>query len=165
VAQLSLALVLICIAGPGIKYVSGSVEAACGLGLADAVVDLVETGTTMRAAGLEVVADVCESESVLITRKDSPHGALVDLLVKRIQGYITSEKHLLISYNVSEENLGAAEAITPGKRSPTVTKLQEEGWFAVQALIQAKGSAEIMDQLSAAGAVDILCFHIHNSRM
>ncbi|CAN0388795.1 unnamed protein product, partial [Ectocarpus sp. 12 AP-2014] len=75
-----------------IKYVSGSVEAACGLGLADAVVDLVETGTTMKAAGLEVVAEVMDSQCLLIVGKDTKHREMVDLIVRRIEGYITAEK-------------------------------------------------------------------------
>ncbi|KAG5186854.1 ATP phosphoribosyltransferase [Tribonema minus] len=148
-----------------IKYVSGSVEAACGLGLADAVVDLVETGTTMKAAGLEVVAEVVASQTVLIANKSTPHRQLVERITRRIEGHITAERYLMISYNVSLENLSAAQAITPGKRSPTVTQLQEEGWYAVQALIEKKKSSDIMDQLSEVGATDILLFALQNSRM
>ncbi|CAN0138405.1 unnamed protein product, partial [Laminaria digitata] len=83
---------ILCGGREGIKYVSGSVEAACGLGLADAVVDLVETGTTMKAAGLEVVADVMESQCLLIVGKQTKHRAMVDLIVRRIEGYLTAEK-------------------------------------------------------------------------
>jgi ATP phosphoribosyltransferase len=61
------------------------VEAACGLGLADAVVDLVETGTTMKAAGLEVVSDICQSQSLLIVNKNTQHRQLMDLIIRRIQ--------------------------------------------------------------------------------
>ena len=76
---------LLMIAHADIKYVSGSVEAACGLGLADAVVDLVETGTTMRAAGLEVVSDICASQSLLIVSKQCRHSELVEVITRRIQ--------------------------------------------------------------------------------
>jgi ATP phosphoribosyltransferase len=76
----------------GIKYVSGSVEAACGLGLADAIIDLVETGTTMRAAGLEIISEVVKSETLLIASKTSQHPDIVQLIRKRIQGYITATK-------------------------------------------------------------------------
>jgi ATP phosphoribosyltransferase len=75
-----------------IKYVSGSVEAACGLGLADAVIDLVETGTTMRAAGLEIVDEVLTTEAVLIASKTSKHADIVELIKKRMQGYMTATK-------------------------------------------------------------------------
>lgn len=86
-----------------IKYVSGSVEAACGLGLADAVVDLVETGTTMRAAGLEVIDKVLNSEAVLLSSKHSKHPEIVELLKKRIQGYMTATDYMMIQYNVTRE--------------------------------------------------------------
>ncbi|CAN0305490.1 unnamed protein product, partial [Ectocarpus fasciculatus] len=95
-----------------IKYVSGSVEAACGLGLADAVVDLVETGTTMKAAGLEVVAEVMDSQCLLIVGKDTKHREMVDLIVRRIEGYITAEKYLMVSYNTSKENLEACKKVS-----------------------------------------------------
>lgn len=67
-------------------------EAACGLGLADAVVDLVETGTTMKAAGLEIVSEILKTEAVMIASKASSHGDIVDLLLKRIEGYRTATK-------------------------------------------------------------------------
>ena len=76
-----------------IKFVSGSVEAACGLGLADAVVDLVETGTTMRAAGLEIVENVMETEAVLIASPKSTHLEILNTIKQRIQGYITATKY------------------------------------------------------------------------
>ena len=76
-----------------IKFVSGSVEAACGLGLADAVVDLVETGTTMRAAGLEIVENVMETEAVLIANPKSTHLEILNTIKQRIQGYITATKY------------------------------------------------------------------------
>lgn len=148
-----------------IKYVSGSVEAACGLGLADAVVDLVETGTTMRAAGLEVVADVMDSQCLLIVGKQTKHRAMVDLIVRRIEGYITAEKYLMVSYNVSKDNLEASKKVAPGKQSPTVSQLDTEGWVAVQSLILKKDSSRVMDDLQACGATDILLFALHNTRI
>lgn len=91
-----------------IKYVSGSVEAACGLGLADGVIDLVETGTTMQAAGLEVVSEVLVTEAVLISSKSTQKKEMVDLIRKRILGYMTATDYLMISYNVSRANLSNA---------------------------------------------------------
>lgn len=75
-----------------IKYVSGSVEAACALGLADSVVDLVETGTTMKAAGLEIVAEILTTEAVLLASQSSRHKDIVEVIRKRIAGYITAQK-------------------------------------------------------------------------
>ncbi len=144
---------------------SGSVEAACGLGLADAVVDLVETGTTMKAAGLDVVAEVMVSQAVLIANPNSTHQDLISLILKRIEGYITATQYMMISYNVRRESLAQALAITPGKRSPTVSTLEEDSWVAVQSLVKRKESSAKMDQLHDAGATDILLFPISNSRM
>lgn len=148
-----------------IKFVSGSVEAACGLGLADAVVDLVETGTTMRAAGLEIVAEILETEAILIANTHSTHQDIVDLLKRRIQGYITAKKYMMISYNISSDLLHAAIQITPGKRSPTVTGLDDPNFKAVSSLILKKEAADKMDELHDIGATDILLFSISNSRM
>ena len=148
-----------------IKFVSGSVEAACGLGLADAVVDLVETGTTMRAAGLEIVCDVLTTEAILISSKSSRHGDMIELIKKRIKGYITSTNYMMIQYNVGRENLRSALLITPGKRSPTVSPLENEDAVAVSALVVKSESSKIMDQLESVGATDILLFSLNNSRM
>eukprot|EP00816_Leptocylindrus_hargravesii_P002508 CAMPEP_0196805926 /NCGR_PEP_ID=MMETSP1362-20130617/5780_1 /TAXON_ID=163516 /ORGANISM="Leptocylindrus danicus, Strain CCMP1856" /LENGTH=298 /DNA_ID=CAMNT_0042179137 /DNA_START=55 /DNA_END=951 /DNA_ORIENTATION=- len=147
-----------------VKFVSGSVEAACGLGLADAVVDLVETGTTMRAAGLEVVADVLETESILIANPNSEHKDLVTLIEKRIEGYIVATKHVMITYNVSNELLESAMKITPGKRSPTVTNLVDGNFKSVSSLVKKGEVVTKMDELSELGATDILVFDIGNSR-
>lgn len=147
-----------------IRFVSGSVEAACGLGLADAVVDLVETGTTMKAAGLEIVATVLHTESVLITNPNSTHKDIVNLLKHRIEGYITAKKFVMVSYNASASCLEAVTKITPGKRSPTITQLTDGG-HAVSSLVKKSEIVKVMDNLHNAGATDILVFELSNSRM
>lgn len=147
-----------------IRFVSGSVEAACGLGLADAVVDLVETGTTMKAAGLEIVGTVLETESVLITNPNTKHRDMVDLLQHRIEGFITSKKFVMVSYNCSKEILEAVTQITPGKRSPTITHLTDGG-HAVSSLVKKSTVVKVMDDLHKAGARDILVIELTNSRM
>lgn len=147
-----------------IQFVSGSVEAACGLGLADAVVDLVETGTTMKAAGLEVVATVLNTESVLITNPNSKHKDVVALLKHRIEGYITSKKFVMVTYNASPDILAAVSKITPGKRSPTITALTDGG-HSVSSLVKKSDVVKIMDELAATGATDILVIDLANSRM
>ena len=147
-----------------IKFVSGSVEAACGLGLADAVVDLVETGTTMRAAGLEVVAEVLKTEAVFIANPRCGHPAMVERLKKRIEGHLTATRYQMVQYNVHRDNMPKVAEITPGKRAPTVSPLDTDGWCAVSALVLKKLVSEKMDALQAAGATDILVFDIANSR-
>lgn len=149
----------------GIRFLSGSVESACGLGLADAVVDLVETGTTMRAAGLEKVHDVMITEAALLANPQSTHKEVIRLLQRRIQGYLTATRYMLMSYNVSRPLLAGAMEITPGKRSPTVAPLDDDNSCAVSVLVEKKGMSEIMDQLEAIGATDILVTGLQNSRM
>ncbi|CAI5740716.1 unnamed protein product [Hyaloperonospora brassicae] len=146
-----------------IKYVSGSVEAACSLGLADGVVDLVETGTTMKAAGLELISTILNSEAVLIANPHSLHKELVHLVHQRILGYITATKYKMVTYNVDKEKLEAASKITPGRRSPTVNGLVGGG-FAVSAAVEVKDVSEVMDKLHDVGATDIMIFNIDNCR-
>merc|ERR1712157_252288 len=136
-----------------VRFVGGSVEAACSLGLADAVVDLVETGTTMRAAGLEVVHSILETEAVLIANPHAEHGDLVDLIKRRVEGYITSQNFVMITYNISDNLLEKAVAITPGKRSPTVTSL-EDGGKAISSLVKKKEVVKKMDDLHDIGSTD-----------
>jgi len=148
-----------------VTEVSGSVEAACGLGLADAVVDLVETGTTMKAAGLEVIADVLETEAILISNPHSEHKDTLKLIKRRIEGYITATQFVMVSYNVHNELLAEALKATPGKKSPNITSLENQDFKAISCLINKKGVAAKMDELHDLGASDILTFEVTNTRM
>lgn len=139
-----------------IKCISGSVEAAISLGLADGIVDLVETGTTMRAAGLEEVAVVMRSEAVLISNPHTKHPELVNLIRRRINGYMVAQGWVMLTYNVERANLKTCESITPGKRSPSVQPLEDPNWVAVAALVPKKNAAFVMDELERYGARDIL---------
>ncbi|EZF70777.1 ATP phosphoribosyltransferase [Trichophyton soudanense CBS 452.61] len=146
-----------------IKYVGGSVEAACALGVADGIIDLVESGETMKAAGLQAIDTVLCTNAVLVKSRKTTN-PLVDLIVPRIRGVITAKKYVLCQYNIPRNILSNACAITPGKRAPTITALEEEGWVAVSAMVEKKQIATVMDDLSAVGATDILVVAIANSR-
>lgn len=139
-----------------IKCISGSVEASCGLGLADGIVDLVETGTTMRAAGLEEVAVVMESQTILIANPHSRHPELIEMLRKRIAGHLTANTWLMVTYNVERTKLHVAEKITPGKCSPSILPLEDKDWVAVSALVKKSHAHNIMDELENLGAQDII---------
>lgn len=151
-----------------IKYVSGSVEAACGLGLADGIVDLVETGTTMRAAGLEVIETVMSTETVLISNKKTQHEDMIIKIKKRIEGYMTAQKYDMMLYNIKEKSLEEAKAITPGIKAPTIMQLSKdddgENWHAVQVMVLTKETSTIMDNLTALGATGIVVMDIKNCR-
>jgi ATP phosphoribosyltransferase len=147
-----------------IKFVGGSVEAACALGVADGIVDLVESGETMRAAGLKAIETVIESTAVLIKSSSVSNEKLVNLIAARIRGVITAQRYVLCQYNVPREKLAAAAKITPGKRAPTITALEEPDWVAVSSMVEKKDIATVMDALTAADATDILVLDIANSR-
>ncbi|CAK7209654.1 ATP phosphoribosyltransferase (ATP-PRTase) (ATP-PRT) [Sporothrix bragantina] len=143
---------------------SGSVEAACALGVADGIVDLVESGETMRAAGLKAIDTVVDSSAILIKSKAPTNPELVELIASRISGVITAQKFVLCQYNIPRDRLSEATAITPGKRAPTVTTLDEAGWVAVSAMVEKKKIATVMDNLVKVGATDIIVLGIHNTR-
>ncbi|KAI9779769.1 MAG: ATP phosphoribosyltransferase (ATP-PRTase) (ATP-PRT) [Candelina submexicana] len=170
-----------------IKYVGGSVEAACALGVADGVVDLVgefnkktqsthtpeilthkfyiiESGETMKAAGLIAIDTVVESTAILIKSKSPTRPELVNLIAERIKGVITAQKYVLCQYNIPRPLLEAAKRITPGKRAPTINALEEEGWVAVSSMVEQRKKARVMDELTKVGATDILILNIANSR-
>ncbi|KAL3478197.1 muts domain V-domain-containing protein [Aspergillus californicus] len=146
-----------------IKYVGGSVEAACALGVADGIVDLVESGETMRAAGLVAIDTVVTSTAVLVQNR-STKNPLVNLILSRIRGVITAQKFVLCQYNIPRASLAIACNITPGKRAPTITALEEDGWVAISSMVEKKKIATVMDELTKVGATDILVLGIANSR-
>ncbi|KAF3916529.1 hypothetical protein ABW20_dc0101807 [Dactylellina cionopaga] len=146
------------------KYVGGSVEAACALGVADGIVDLVESGETMKAAGLKAISTVMETQAVLIRSKTARNPKLADVIQSRIHGVITAKKYVLCTYNIPRTLLHRVHEITPGKRAPSITSLEEEGWVAISAMVERKKVAETMDKLEEAGASDILVMQISNSR-
>jgi ATP phosphoribosyltransferase len=147
-----------------IKFVGGSVEAACALGVADGIVDLVESGETMRAAGLKAIDTVVESTAVLIKGRKVSNEKLVNLIAARIRGVITAQRYILCQYNIPRSKLAEASKITPGKRAPTVTALDEPDWVAVSSMVEKQNIAPVMDELTAVGATDILVLGIENSR-
>ncbi|KAG6336255.1 hypothetical protein ID866_2832 [Astraeus odoratus] len=150
-----------------IQYIGGSVEAACALGLAEGIVDLVESGETMRAAGLHAISTVLETEAVLI-KSISPSRAdfasLINLVASRIAGVVAAEKYVVCSYNISREALPIAVQITPGRRAPTISPLEQEGWVDVSAMVMKKDCAKVMDELVRIGAQDVLIFNLDNCR-
>ncbi|KAF7365700.1 ATP phosphoribosyltransferase [Mycena venus] len=151
-----------------IEYVGGSVEAACALGLADGIVDLVESGDTMRAAGLHAIATVLNSEAVLIKSSVPKHtnlAPLIELITSRVAGVIAASKYVICQYNILRTELPTATMITPGRRAATISPLEDEKWVAVSSMVEKGTIATIMDQLVAIGAEDIMIFNLDNCRV
>lgn len=148
-----------------IKFVSGSVEIACAMGAAEGITDLVETGDTIREAGLKVVEKIFESEAVLVSKKDTKHDELVNLISERLQGIVYADDYALIEYNIKRDRLDEGESLTPGLKSPTIMPLEDEEWVAVKSVIKKKNSNELMDELKKIGACDILITSMVNCRV
>ncbi len=114
---------------------------------------------------MEVVADILETESILISNPHSEHKDIVSLIKKRIDGFMVAKKFVMISYNVHNDLLEAAIKITPGKKSPNITSLIDSDFKAVTCLVEKKESNKKMDELHDLGATDILTFALSNTRM
>jgi ATP phosphoribosyltransferase len=148
-----------------IVELTGSVEVMIALGVADAIVDLVETGSTLAANRLRVFDDIGRYEAVLVQNNATQHTQLSDRVVRRLEGIVIARSYSLLEYNVPEAKLREAEKITPGFESPTVNRLEEEGWFAVRAMVKRGEIIEIMEKLEALGATAILETTITNCRL
>lgn len=144
----------------------GAVESAIRLGVADVVADVVDTGTTLRKAGLELFGEpICNSEAVLIRRPDGEASPLVDALMTRLESVMVAQNYYMMDFNVPAEQLDAALELAPGVGGPTVSSLAKEGWFAVRALVPRKGAHLLMDRMYEAGARGILLTELAACRL
>ncbi|KGK38560.1 hypothetical protein JL09_g2242 [Pichia kudriavzevii] len=148
-----------------VKYVGGSVEASCALGVGDAIVDLVESGETMKAAGLHAIETILDTSAHLIYSKNPSHPELLELIQSRFEGLLAANKYVLCNYNAPREKLPELLKITPGRRAATVSPLESSDWVAVSSMVEKKNIANIMDELKRIGASDILTFNITNCRV
>ena len=143
----------------------GAVETAIRLGVADVIADVVETGTTLRAAGLEIFGEpLLRSEAVLVRRTGAEPAGL-DVLTRRIQGVLTAREYVLMDYDVPLALVEQAVAITPGLESPTVSPLHNRDWAAVRAMVRRVDTNRVMDSLYDVGARAILVTSIHACRL
>ncbi|WP_207456783.1 ATP phosphoribosyltransferase [Desertivibrio insolitus] len=142
----------------------GAVESAVRLGVADAVADVVSTGATLRAAGLEIFGPVIlESTAVLISADASRPG--IDVLHRRLQGVLVARQYVLMDYDVPRALLDEAAALAPGIESPTVSPLHDPEWAAVRVMVKRRDMNLIMDGLYDLGAKAILVSPIHAARL
>lgn len=142
----------------------GAVESAVRLGVADAVADVVSTGTTLRQAGLEIFGPVIlESEAVLVTGPADIEGT--DTLLRRLRGVMVARRYVMVDYDLPARLVDDAVAIAPGIESPTIAPLRDAEWVAVRVMVPRKGVNQVMDALYAIGARAILVTAIHNARL
>jgi ATP phosphoribosyltransferase len=148
-----------------VTRLDGAVETSIQLGVADVIADVVETGSTLRAAGLATFGEVIlESEAVLITRQSTlPEG--FEIFRRRLEGVLVARSYVMMDYDIRVDQVDRAIELTPGLESPTVSPLHREGWVAVRAMVPRSGAQRLMDQLYDLGARAILLTDIHACRL
>ena len=143
----------------------GAVETSIQLGVADVIADVVETGSTLRQAGLEVFGEeILQSEAVLITRAGNGSPSF-EVFKRRVEGVLVARGYVMMDYDIEEARVSDAVALTPGLEGPTISPLRREGWVAVRAMVPRAGSQRLMDELYDLGARAILLTDIHACRL
>jgi ATP phosphoribosyltransferase len=150
-----------------VVHLDGAVETAIELGVAQIIADVVETGTSLRNAGLGVIGEpILKSEAVVIRRIGAEaQGPKVQQFLRRLQGVLVARSYVMMDYDCRVEYLEQAVALTPGLESPTISPLHHEGWVAVRSMVAATQAQRIMDGLYDLGARAILTTAIHACRL
>jgi ATP phosphoribosyltransferase len=144
----------------------GAVESSVRLGVADAIADVVETGSTLRAAGMEIFGEpILQSEAVLIGRSAAQAPAGLDVLLRRLQGVLVARQYVMMDYDIRTDLVDRAAALTPGLESPTISPLRDSDWVAVRSMVKRNRTNRIMDELYELGARAILVSTIHACRI
>ncbi|MEI6622306.1 MAG: ATP phosphoribosyltransferase [Actinomycetes bacterium] len=149
-----------------IVSLDGAVENAVALGVADAVADVVDTGTTLRKAGLVVVGPtLLDSEALLVRPNAAGPDQAVDTFVRRLSSVMVARGYVMVSYDIRIELLDQSSAITPGLESPTISPLREKDWVAVSAMVSRHEVHRVMDELYEIGGRGILVTDILACRL
>ena len=144
---------------------SGSVEVMIQLGVADAIVDLVETGSTLAANRLRILEEIDHYETVLIQNERCRDTETADRVVRRLEGVVIARDYSLLEYNVPRSKLADAESITPGFDSPTINALEDQGWCSVRVMVKRGAVIDAMERLELLGASAIIETPISNCRL
>jgi ATP phosphoribosyltransferase len=144
---------------------TGSVEIMIALGVAEAIVDLVETGSTLAANQLRILDEIGAYETLLIQNNDKRNAEMANRVVRRLEGVVIARSYSLLEYNVPRSKLPEAEEITPGFNSPTINSLEDPAWCSVKVMVRRSAVIGIMEQLEALGASAILETEITNCRL
>jgi ATP phosphoribosyltransferase len=141
-----------------IHEISGSVEIAPGIGLADAICDLVSSGSTLFTNGLKEVETILQSDTVLCAHKNlsEKNKSILEKLLLRINAVRTAKNNKYILLNAPNHQLKNIAAVLPGMKSPTVVPLAEEGWSSVQSVVNEDVFWDVIEKLKGLGAEGIL---------
>lgn len=150
-----------------IVRLDGAVEISIALGVADAIADVVESGSTIREAGLKIVGEsILQSEAILIAKDYSViEISEIQTLVDRLKGVLVARKYALIEYDIPRTSLKMACELTPGIQSPTISDLEHKDWVAIKSLIECDSANKIMDKLKLLGATGIFVTDIKSCRL
>jgi len=149
-----------------VTRLDGAVESSVQLGVADVIADVVETGSTLLNAGLEVFGEpILESEAVLVTRAGAEPPPTFEVFRRRVEGVLVARSYVMMDYDIPSQHVDEAVALTPGIESPTVSPLHREGWVAVRSMVRRDRAQPVMDQLYDLGARGILSTDIHACRL
>lgn len=151
--------------GVACKTLNGSVEIMVALGMARGIVDIVETGDSLRANQLKVIATIGQYETVLIAHPERASEPGVQQIRRKLEGILIAEKYSMLEYNIPAAKLAEAEGITPGFESPTISTLEEKDWLAVKVMVEKKQIIAVMDSLEQLGATAIIETEITNCRL
>lgn len=144
----------------------GAIEISIRLGVADAIADVVESGQTLREAGLKTIGDpIMTSEAAIVAHPDRKDGEELARLIRRVEGILVAREYCLLNYVVPKSAREAACAITPGVKSPTLSPLDREDWIAISAMVKRKGLNLTIDRLAALGATGIIAHNIQTCRL
>ncbi len=144
---------------------SGSVEVMVALGIADAITDIVETGSTLAANKLRILETMGAYETVLLASRTSPHRELLDRIRRRLEGVVIAKSYSLLEYNIRRDRLPEAESIAPGFDSPTISSLEDPTLCSVKVMVRSSEAIDQMEKLEAVGASAILMTDIVNCRL
>ena len=153
-----------------VVHLDGAVESSIRLGVADVIADVVETGTTLRQAGLEPFGEaIMTSQAVLFSRPEleleEETAQTLEVLERRVRGVLVAREYVMLDYDIPSALLERAVEITPGLQSPTVSPLHGGEWSAVRAMVDSGSAHRMMDELYDAGARAILVTAIQACRI
>ena len=153
-----------------VVHLDGAVESSIRLGVADVIADVVETGSTLRQAGLATFGDpIMTSQAVLFSRPglevDEATAHTLGVMIRRLRGVLVAREYVLLDYDIPTDLVEKAVEVTPGFESPTISPLHGRDWFAVRSMVSRKDTNKVMDDLYEIGARAILVTAIQACRI
>jgi ATP phosphoribosyltransferase len=145
--------------------INGAVEVMVLLGLVDGILDLVETGSSLREHDLVERETVLESEAVLVGNAAPRNAGLRDKLLRRIEGVFLAANWVMLEYNCPSGSVAAAKKLTPGYSSPTIQKTDSPEWVAIKVMAERSGVQACMDSLEALGCRGIIVTELIHCRL